>query len=225
MARANERDRFKYGICTNRDKDGKPCPKCESKEVQKTRMGQDFVCEECKEPMRQVPPPKPPTNWLKIILPVVIVLLIGGGVAFMMTQKGDDKPEEKPEIPKEQPVEPVVVNKDTTEISTTVVPTDPVEVKTPEEPKKEPEKPKPQTSTTPDSKTLDLGYGIYKGEIRNGKAHGNGTLTYSKRTLIHDLKQLYAEPGDYATGQFREGRIVNVKWYNSNGDFKQTVMP
>ena len=37
MARPSERDRYKYGICTNRDKNGEgtPCPKCESKEVQK----------------------------------------------------------------------------------------------------------------------------------------------------------------------------------------------
>ena len=59
MARPSERDRYKYGICTNRDKNGEgtPCPKCESKEVQKVRAGQDFVCEECKEPLRMVPPP------------------------------------------------------------------------------------------------------------------------------------------------------------------------
>ena len=60
MARPSERDRYKYGICTNRDKNGEgtPCPKCESKEVQKVRAGQDFVCEECKEPLRMVPPPE-----------------------------------------------------------------------------------------------------------------------------------------------------------------------
>lgn len=42
MARPSERDRYKYGICTNRDKNGEgtPCPKCESKEVQKVRAGQ-----------------------------------------------------------------------------------------------------------------------------------------------------------------------------------------
>ena len=59
MARPSERDRYKYGICTNRDKNGEgtPCPKCESKEVQKVRAGQDFVCEECKEPLRMVPSP------------------------------------------------------------------------------------------------------------------------------------------------------------------------
>ena len=33
MARPSERDRYKYGICTNRDKNGEgtPFPKCESK--------------------------------------------------------------------------------------------------------------------------------------------------------------------------------------------------
>jgi uncharacterized protein YjdB len=89
MAKASERDRYKYGICTNRDKDGKPCPKCESKEVQKIRMGQDFVCEECKETMRQVPPPKPPTPWGKIIGIIVAALIIlGGGAVFIFSEKG-----------------------------------------------------------------------------------------------------------------------------------------
>ncbi|MDR1200021.1 MAG: Ig-like domain-containing protein [Tannerellaceae bacterium] len=88
MAKASERDRYKYGVCTNRDKDGKPCPKCESKEIQKIRMGQDFVCEECKEPMRQVPPPKPPTPRGMIIGIVVAALIIlGTAVYFFVLPK------------------------------------------------------------------------------------------------------------------------------------------
>lgn len=94
MARPNERDRYKYGICTNRDKNGEgaPCPKCESKEVQKVRAGQDFVCEECKEPLRMVPPPKEGPNKKMIGGIIAAVVVLGGvglGIAFGGGGKGD----------------------------------------------------------------------------------------------------------------------------------------
>lgn len=94
MARASERDRYRYGVCTNRDKDGKPCPKCESKEVQKMRMGQDLVCEECKESLRQVPPPRQSAPLGKIIgIVVAAVIIIGGGAAaYFIMGKSNPKP-------------------------------------------------------------------------------------------------------------------------------------
>lgn len=94
MARPSDRDRYKYGICTNRDKggEGTPCPKCESKEVQKVRGGQDFVCEECKEPLRMVPPPKegPNTKLIGGIIAAVVVLGgVGAGIYFSGGEKED----------------------------------------------------------------------------------------------------------------------------------------
>lgn len=94
MARASERDRYKYGICTNRDKggEGAPCPKCESKEVQKVRGGQDFVCDECKEPLRMVPPPPTGPNMKLIGGIIAAVVVLGGagiGIYFGTQSKGD----------------------------------------------------------------------------------------------------------------------------------------
>lgn len=91
MARASERDRYKYGICTNRDKggEGAPCPKCESKEVQKVRGGQDFVCDECSEPLRMVPPPKEGPN-MKMIGGIIaaVVVLGGAGIGIALSTGG-----------------------------------------------------------------------------------------------------------------------------------------
>ena len=68
--------------------------------------------------------------------------------------------------------------------------------------------------------------GTYKGETSsNGQPHGLGTFTYRVRTLIDDLKMVYAEQGDYITGNFREGKIVSVQLYSSGGNLKQTVIP
>lgn len=96
MARASERDRYKYGICTNRDKggEGAPCPKCESKEVQKVRGGQDFVCDECKEPLRMVPPPKEGPN-MKMIGGIIAAVVVLGGAGIGIALSGGDKTEEQ----------------------------------------------------------------------------------------------------------------------------------
>ena len=68
--------------------------------------------------------------------------------------------------------------------------------------------------------------GTYSGErSANGQPHGLGTFTYHSRTLIDDLKMVYAEQGDYVTGTFREGKIVSVQLYGSGGNLKQTVIP
>lgn len=96
MARASERDRYKYGICTNRDKggEGTPCPKCESKEVQKVRGGQDFVCDECKEPLRMVPPPKDGPN-MKMIGGIIAAVVVLGGAGIGIALSGGEKTEEQ----------------------------------------------------------------------------------------------------------------------------------
>ena len=83
MAQSNVR--FKYGICTNRDyEEGKPCPKQVSKEVQKIRNGQDFVCEVCKETLKVVPPP-PPIYWKRILPILATIFLLGGIVLGVVT--------------------------------------------------------------------------------------------------------------------------------------------
>lgn len=99
MARPNDRDRYKYGICTNRDKNGEgtPCPKCESKEVQKVRGGQDLVCEECKEPLRMVPPPKEGPN-MKLIGGIIAAVVVLGGAGIGIALSGGDKNETPIEV-------------------------------------------------------------------------------------------------------------------------------
>jgi len=86
MAKASERDRYNYGVCTNKDKDGQICPKCESKEVQKIRKGQDFFCVECTEALRKVPPPKSPSPWKWIFIIAGIVIVLGVGGYFIWSQ-------------------------------------------------------------------------------------------------------------------------------------------
>lgn len=90
MANSNNgRDRYMYGICTNRDNgDGKPCVKCAEKTVQQIRAGKDFVCEECGEKLTKVAPPKT-TNW-PLIGGIVAVVVLGGGAGAYFGLSGSD---------------------------------------------------------------------------------------------------------------------------------------
>ena len=277
MAKANERDRYKYGVCTNRDyKDGKPCPKCVSKEVQPIRTGQDFVCEECKEPMRQVPPPKPPfPTKMVIIIAAVVVIGIAAVVVFIggyfTTSKSEVKVEattitlvsslslDKPSLPLKvnesatftlsvQPDNATDKSVEWSSSDATIAVVDEngkvtavkegaavITVKTKDRSNLS------VTSTvnvlpaegggnggnppTPSTSTPTFPCGKYSGDLSNGKPHGLGTFTYSKRTLIDDHKMVYAEQNDYITGTFREGKIISVKLFDSGGNLKQTVIP
>lgn len=63
------------------------------KKYKKVRAGQDFGCEECKEPLRMVPPPKEGPNKKLIGGIVAAVVVIGGvglGIALSGGEKGSD---------------------------------------------------------------------------------------------------------------------------------------
>lgn len=76
------------------------------------------------------------------------------------------------------------------------------------------------------AKTLKFDYGTYKGETLNGLRDGQGVMTFTERYLISpkDLKKRYAEAGDYVSGTWVEGNIVNGKLFDKNGEQKETLL-
>ena len=66
---------------------------------------------------------------------------------------------------------------------------------------------------------INLGYGIYRGESRNGQPHGHGTITYTRSHRIVASKDFVANPGDKFEGEFRDGMVSGGMgyWYH-NGD-------
>lgn len=285
MAKASERDRYKYGVCTNRDKDGKPCPKCDSKEVQKIRMGQDFVCEECKEAIRQVPPPKQSSSLGKIIGIVTVIIIVCSGVAaYFIFGKSESQPilvssislnetsvtldegeshfveasflpidaENKIIIWSSSDPTVATINdgnitalkagsttikaeiKDESSLSTDCevivqkITSEPEKIENVEMgkdkiKKENPNPTMPQSSidTTLGGKTtITINGNRYIGQVKGGKAHGQGTLTYNSRTLIskRDMKNRYAEAGQYVIGEFYEGELVHGTLYDRNND-------
>lgn len=67
--------------------------------------------------------------------------------------------------------------------------------------------------------TINLGYGRYKGDIKNGQPHGHGTITYTRSHQIVSSKDFIANPGDKFEGEFRDGRISGgIGYWYHNGD-------
>lgn len=70
--------------------------------------------------------------------------------------------------------------------------------------------------------TKNLGFGTYKGEMKNGQPHGMGTLTFSTSHVIdsRDAKGRVAEKGDYVSGLFYAGHVETAKWFGADGRMK-----
>ena len=66
--------------------------------------------------------------------------------------------------------------------------------------------------------TIDLGYGSYTGELKNGKPHGYGTITYKTSTKIVPSKDFIANPGDTFEGDFRDGKISGLGYWTHDGN-------
>lgn len=73
--------------------------------------------------------------------------------------------------------------------------------------------------------TLNLPYGKYTGEIKNGKPHGVGTLIYTKERIInsHDVKNRKAQSGESVQGQFVNGEITIGRHFDANGNLIQAL--
>lgn len=228
MATSNDRLRARYGICLSDS-----CPKCKDKTVQIITGRKDFVCEECGKPLREVP--RPQTAWekhgKKIIGGVAAVAIIGGAAAFFTLGGGEDK------APKKAPVTNTpTAQTDTTKKVATTEPeqtTEPAQTKetktTPETDKKEkPTAPKvdntekekkPHTISPSGNGTIKLGYGTYRGETKNGKPHGHGTITFTASHKIVASKDFVAQPGDKFEGEFREGNVSGgIGYWYHDGD-------
>ena len=217
----NERVRFRYGICLN-DKD---CSKCKAKEVQQITARKEFVCEECGKPLRECPPPR--SFWDKygklIIAAAVVVIAVIAVVCVMFIPGGKDEPQVEADTTQ---VDSVKV--DTTKVDT--VKTEPVkepvtEQEQAKEPATEQEVVTPEPVANPKYGTVNLGYGTYTGDLKNGKPHGHGTITYTRSTKIVNSKDFVASPGDTFEGDFRDGRISGGIGYWTHDGNQTAVKP
>lgn len=215
MARSTNSDhvRFRYGMCLN-----EKCSKCNSKEVQTVSARKDFVCSECGKPLRECPPPKSSNNKLILIIVAAVVVLSGAGFGiYKYTQSPLPAVEQGPVGDGETDGGAA----DSTNVQNPA-PVDTVEAVDTLEPKKTPKKPETKKPITGYG-TVNLGYGIYTGDLKNGVPHGHGTIKYTERRKIVNSKDFVANPGDEFEADFRDGRVSGSigYWYH---DGNQTAI-
>ena len=83
-----------------------------------------------------------------------------------------------------------------------------------------------QSNSSKTSGTISVSGGTYTGELKDGKPHGMGTIRYNSYTLIdsRDVKERHAEAGQSITGQFKDGRLLQGKLYDKNGNQIDTII-
>lgn len=212
MARESRRGantRVRIGICLNEE-----CELAKSKTKQSIRSGHDFVCEQCGSELRECPPEKK-KNMLPLIVAVAVIVL--GLAGFFIWQQSKDS---KPVVEKTEAVDTIVVTPPVTEPVDTLKPEletggTIVEVDDP--------KPLDPNAVV----TLDLGYAVYKGKVKNGKMHDdNGVLTFKQKHIIEsrDVKKRQAEIGEKVIGIFEDGHLTTGTWHKKDGN-KETIIP
>lgn len=228
MARETRRsgaERFKYGICLNDE-----CPKCKEKAVQKIAMRKDFVCEECGKELRECPAPPPPINWKLICGGIAIAAAAIGGGIFAFSGGETEEPQ-KPKT--------TIVQDSTETAGVDSVNIEPVKPEDPgkdvnikdtgnqgkDETKKDTDKKKKDKEPEVSSGAVNLGYAKYTGPVKGGKPHGIGRMQFTSSHIIdsRDPKGRVAEAGDYVTGEWNEGRLVQGRWFGADGNVKSGI--
>ena len=228
----SEHLRYRYGICLN---DG--CSKCKSKEVQQIAARKEFVCAERGKPLRECPPPKSwwDKNGKMVIGLIVLAAVIAGVVLYFVLGGGkgktpkrlsdDDTTEVKVDTTKagqDDGIDSTSIKKqdEGKEEGNDKVKEPTAKPKTNPRPVTPPTPPKPKVN--PKYGTVNLGYGTYTGDLKNGKPHGRGVITYRTTHRIVDSKDFVANPGDSFDGDFRDGRISGQGYWYHDGN--QTVV-
>lgn len=210
----------KVGKCINIDCDN-------YKKVVEVAAGEEFECPLCHQPLEEVSGGGKPggggdDDGKKKLIAIIAaaVVLVGGGTGLYFGLSGDDK-ETAPASKIETPTDSIA--KDTTAVDTVATPVK-EEPAVKEEPKVEEKKAEEKKTTKPAPTqkngygTVNLGYGRYTGDLKNGQPHGHGTITYTQSHKIVNSKDFVANPGDTFEGDFREGRISSIGYWTHDGN-------
>ena len=157
-----------------------------------------------------------------IIGATVVVVALGGALAFMtLSDKTEAESAETSEAtavkPEEVVAEPAVATAEPEEVKAAPAAEPVVE-------EKAVAKEEPAASLVTGRGTVNLGYGTYTGDLKNGKPHGYGVITYTKSQKIVPSKNFVANPGDKFEGDFRDGKISGLGYWTHDGN-KTVVKP
>jgi len=206
------------------------CNIADTKENVEVNLGDEFICSECGGMLVEVKN-QPHQKW--ILYAGIAVVLIGSILFFFVKSKvekvtdvgkviekaittvdnfNDERKETKKDVP------------ETTNALPSQEKTEPVEIIA---------KPANETKTggvaSETSKkantTVKYDFGSYEGPTKNGLAHGQGIMYFNQRHIINpkDPQKRYAEAGDYVTGVFHNGFLVNGKLFGKDKQQKEAL--
>ncbi len=197
---------------------GNGCPKADGNVIveldEMDILDGNIKCPHCKQEMEELPPVGGSKKKIIIIAAAVILLGVVGFFVFQQG-KGSEPVVEEPKAvdttivtsPVSEPVDTLSQESETTG---TVI-----EVEDPE--------PLDPNAVV----TLDLGYAIYKGKVKNGKMHDdNGLLRFKQKHIIEprDVKKREAEAGEEVKGIFEDGHLTTGTWFKKDGN-RETIIP
>ncbi len=222
--RGSNSERFKYGICLNDE-----CQKCKDKEVQQIPMRKEFVCSKCGKELRECHHHHHPL-WIIIVSAVVVVGAAVGGILALRQPHPEDPnntadtvgKKSKDSMPEIHAPDATTITDDTVVVVDTVVQDNTTTIN---------EKTSTKTvvnTTSTQAKSagsgslsvtrVDLGYAYFRGDVKNGKPHGNGEMTFKNRQLIPGTNNCIALQGETVVGTWRDGKINMGTWFRNNGD-------
>lgn len=234
---ANQKKDVKKYICINFG----ACKKADDKEVieidaMDTLSGTPS-CPCCHQNTLQELPPVKTLPWKYILAGVAAVAVIGGGIYGFTAGNSKTETPKGPNTTKVTGGEP-----NTTKVKGGEPNTTKVEGGEPNTTKVKDEEPnttkvkggesnttKVKGGGTPNggnSGTVNLGYGKFSGSLKNGKPNGMGTLRYTTAHIIdsRDPKGRMAEAGDYVTGEWKDGKMVQGRWFDSSNNSKGALI-
>ncbi len=202
-------DMTRKGSCINFGN----CSKADLKETIEIGVTEDFLCPECDSELTEVAGKSKGGKKKPLIIggAVLALLLAGGGLIFALS--GDESEDiDYAALAEVEQLQPVAEEPEATVVET---------------PAPAPATPEPEAKPAPKSNSgLELGYATYKGDLKDGKANGMGTMYYNERHLIsaRDRQERYAEAGDYIVGEFYDGELVQGKLFGEDNVQKQTLI-
>ena len=200
----------KIGVCKNIDCD-------HYNEHIEVETGAEMECPYCHQPLKLLGngSTNTPSSKKKYIVGAAILVLALGGGAIALMPSGDKEKAQVPEATAVDPAQPATAPETSVEESKPEV-----ESESQPEVKKEAE----ASALVTGRGTITLSYGSYTGDLKNGKPHGYGVITYSKSQKIVPSKDFVANPGDKFEGDFRDGKISGLGYWIHDGN-KTVVKP
>lgn len=240
--RSNRSARYVRGICQNDNMNeiGKPCPKCESKEIQQKRLSENFVCSECGEPLVKVAEKQKSKLPMYAGIGALAIAIVIGVIALITSNASEEAEEPTPEvaavdtIPADDPAEIERARQQAIidSLKNVAADADAAKLAAEEAQKAAEEKAKAASNVktaapVASTGTKNLGYAVFTGKLKNGQPNDtHGTMRYKQSHQIdsRDPKHRVAESGDYVIGEWVDGKLVQGIWYDSSNTVKGSIM-